>query len=130
MTPAEFIDRSLSIPWVRGGSDWAGVDCYGLVELWHRHVLGIDVALVEHTDMADGFPKAANFKECAMEAGATCFMGFVDGAPKHCGVLLDHRHVLHAYGEENSSCGRVKVSTLSVMRHLYGEIRFYRYTTC
>lgn len=43
MTPQEAIPRFLSLPYVLGGGDWTGADCWGLVELWYRLVLGIDL---------------------------------------------------------------------------------------
>lgn len=43
MTPAEAIDRLLMVPHVPGQGSWSGADCWGIVELWYRHVLGIEV---------------------------------------------------------------------------------------
>lgn len=42
------IDRLLTVPYARDRGDWAGADCWGIVELWYRHVLGI--ALGERRD--------------------------------------------------------------------------------
>lgn len=44
MTPAEAIDQLILVPHVPGQGTWQGADCWGIVELWYRHVLGIDVA--------------------------------------------------------------------------------------
>lgn len=44
MTPFLAIDRLLLVPHTYGAGDWTGADCWGLVELWYRHVLGIELA--------------------------------------------------------------------------------------
>lgn len=35
MTPDQFIDRALAVPFRFGDGDWFGADCWGLVELWY-----------------------------------------------------------------------------------------------
>lgn len=43
MTPESFIDHALAIPFAFERGDWMGCDCWGLVELWYFHLLGITV---------------------------------------------------------------------------------------
>lgn len=43
MSPSSAIDAILNVPYQRGGGSWSGIDCFGVVELWYRHVLGIEV---------------------------------------------------------------------------------------
>lgn len=44
MTPHAAVTALLAVPYVPGGGSWSGADCWGVVELWHRHVLGIEIA--------------------------------------------------------------------------------------
>jgi cell wall-associated NlpC family hydrolase len=44
MTPERAIDLLTVVPYIAGRGDWAGADCWGLVELWYRHVVGIELA--------------------------------------------------------------------------------------
>lgn len=37
------IERYLMIPYRAGGSDWSGADCWGLVEIWYKDRLGLDI---------------------------------------------------------------------------------------
>ena len=37
------LERFMLIPYRDGGRDWNGVDCYGLVYLWFKEVLGIEL---------------------------------------------------------------------------------------
>lgn len=43
MSPAEFIERALSVPFADHGSGWDGWSCWGLCRAWYREVLGIDL---------------------------------------------------------------------------------------
>jgi len=129
LSPSEFAARAVGIPWVRWRSDWAAADCFGLIVLYFREVLGVDLGAVPHTDIASGFAGAAGWHECEPEAGATCWMAWRDGAPTHCGVLLTADTVLHSEGSDTVP-GSVRVSRLAAVRRMYGEIRFYRYAPC
>lgn len=44
LAPAQMIDRLLTVPYARDRGDFTGADCWGVVELWYRHVLGIVLA--------------------------------------------------------------------------------------
>lgn len=129
LTPDEFTRRAVGLPWVRWRSDWSGMDCFGLVVLWHREVLGIDLGDVPQTDIGAGFALASGWQECGPEAGATCFMAWRDGAPTHCGVLLAGGRVLHSEGSPDRP-GSVRVSRLAAIAGLYGALRFYRFAPC
>jgi len=125
LTPDDFTRRAVGVPWVRWRADWSGMDCYGLLVLWHREVLGIDLGPVPQTDIAEGFALATGWQECPPEDGATCFMAWRSGAPSHCGVLLAGGWVLHSEGSPERP-GSARVSRLSAMQRLYGDLRFYR----
>lgn len=48
----QFADRALLVPYCDGASDWSGADCWGIVELYYKHVLGI--VLVDRSDISSG----------------------------------------------------------------------------
>lgn len=126
MTAQEFATRAVGLPWVRWRSDWQAVDCFGLIVLYHREVLGIDLGAVPQLDIASGFHAAQGWRECGIEAGATCFMAWRNGAPTHCGILLPGAMVLHSEGSDEHP-GSVRITRLAAMQRAYGEIRFYRH---
>jgi len=105
------------------------MDCFGLIVLYFREVLGVDIGHVPQTDIASGFAVANGWVECGPESGATCWMAWRNDSPTHCGVLLDERTVIHSEGSDGHP-GNVRVTRLEVVRRFYGEIRFYRYTPC
>lgn len=43
MTPQELIHQLPMIPYVESERSFVGMDCFGLVEIWHKHILGIEV---------------------------------------------------------------------------------------
>jgi cell wall-associated NlpC family hydrolase len=129
MTHAEFVARAMAlpgIPWVRWRSDWTGADCFGLLVLYHREVLGFDLGPVPQTDLAAGFAIAPGWSTCSADTGAACFMAWRNGAPSHCGLVLQGGRLLHAEGAPDRP-GRVRISRLSVIAQVYGDLTFHRY---
>ena len=130
MTPIEFAARIVGTPWVRWRSDWSGCDCYGLIVLYHREVLGVDLGDVPQTDIGTGFAAARGWCELPWPAaGATCWMAWRDGAPTHCGVLMDARTVLHAEGGPDRP-GSARISRIEAVRRVYGSMTYYMHKPC
>jgi cell wall-associated NlpC family hydrolase len=131
MSPAAFASRVVGAPWQRWACSWSSMDCFGLVVLYFREVLGVDLGQVPQTDIASGFTASSGWVECGPEPGATAWMAWRDGAPTHCGVLLPDGKLLHSEGTPERP-GRVRVSRLAAVAQFYGDdIRFYRYApTC
>lgn len=127
MTSDEFVARAVGLPWRRWRSDWQGADCYGMLLLYWREVLGVDLGGVPQTDIASGFAAAAGWVECEPCDGAVAFMAFEAGAPTHCGVLLPGDRLLHAQeGRIRPEDGSTRVTRLAAMRRLCPDIRFFR----
>lgn len=130
MTPDAFLARALALPglpWVRWRAAWDGADCFGLVVLWHREVLGIDLGAVPQTDIAAGFAEATGWQPCGPEVGAAAWMAWRGGAPAHCGILAQPGMVLHSDGDVGRP-GMARLTRLSAMQRLYGDLRFFRRT--
>lgn len=129
MTPDQFAARMVGVRWVRWASDWDACDCFGLVCLYWREVLGIDCGPVPRTDIVDGFAAAVGWAACDPEPGSTAFMSWRDGAPTHCGILLPGHRILHSK-EGPIGTGSVQVTRMAVMQRLARDLRFYRFTPC
>ncbi len=128
MTPDQFVSRALALPglpWVRWHSDWSGADCYGLVVLWHREVLGIELGPVPETDIAAGFAVATGWVPSDPVSGATAWMAWRGGAPAHCGILALPGMVLHSEGDVGRP-GLARLTRLSAMQRMYSDLRFFR----
>jgi hypothetical protein len=101
MTPTEAIPRLLAVPHVPGGGSWSGADCWGVVELWYWHVLGIEL-----TDRSDRPPGPSSVQGWADEGQGWqaipspedhCLILMRSGrlAAGHVGVVFQNR-VLHS----------------------------------
>lgn len=131
ITPEEFAARAVGLPWIRWRSDWFACDCYGLVLLYLRSVLGIELGQVPQTDIATGFSLSRDWIECGPEPGVTAFMTWRDGAPQHCGVLLPGGLLIHSQeGAPRPEDGSARVTRLTVMARACQDLRFYHCTRC
>jgi len=78
LSPDEFVRRAMAAPgirWVRWRSDWEACDCFGIIVLWFREVLGVDLGSVPQTDIASGFEVLQrDWVECGPQPGSTGFM--------------------------------------------------------
>lgn len=68
MTPDDMIDALLHVPYVRGGTEFCGADCWGVVVLWYKHVLEIELPnranhKPGHGGLQAGFEAATNFEQ-------------------------------------------------------------------
>ena len=131
MTSDEFAGRMVGVRWERWATAWDRCDCYGLLVLYFREVMGIDLGPVPQTDIASGFAASSHWQQCeSAEPGCTAWMAWRDGAPTHCGIVLPGQVLLHAEGSPERP-GSVRVSRLSAVERLYGALTFYRYApTC
>ena len=80
MTPEQCIDRMLTVPYARGRGDWSGMDCWGVVELWYRHVLGVELS--DRTNIAPGHD--------GVQKGFDAALGWrlVAAPVDHCAVVM------------------------------------------
>ena len=124
MTAQEFIERMVGTPWVKWRADFDGADCFGMLILYHRHVLGIELGEVPHVSIDDGFRAVTGWEECT--EGATSFMCFNGPQAVHCGILLPNGGALHCEGSDEHP-GNVRVSRLRSMKIIYGDIKTFRY---
>jgi cell wall-associated NlpC family hydrolase len=128
VTEDEFVLRIVGTPCKRWRGDWEACDCWGMLVLAHREILGIEVGPMPHVTLADGFAAmGSHWPRCEPQPGSCAFMAWRDEVPEHCGFLLKGNRVLHApYSAHQAST--VRVTPLAVMRRLYGgEITFHRY---
>lgn len=129
MTKNEFINKAVGLPWVDRAQSWGSMDCWGLVVMYYRHVIGVELPDVHALDFGDGMKSAIDtglFLASQEPVGDGVIFTAVDpstGAPCHVGVCVDNRMVLHS----NHGYG-VRCDKLDVLKRAYGRLEYYAYT--
>jgi cell wall-associated NlpC family hydrolase len=130
MTKQEFILKSVGVPWIRWGSSWQGMDCYGLVVRYYKDVLNIDLPDVPQTELAIGFESMGDVWEyCEDPQDGIGFMSYRGDVPTHCGVYVGDGWLLHSHGNTYTG-GSVRMTRLDAMERVFGKIAFYRMKQC
>jgi len=111
VTLSEFIQKAMRIPYVDKGRDYSGVDCYGLLYLCYKEVVG--VTLASHLD---DYPDAGETPESRAVLNSLIAVHRDDewehvsggckpldvvlftlgGQPLHLGIALDKKRFFHA----------------------------------
>ena len=133
MTQNEFIKRILGKPWVNRASSFESADCFGLVILYYKHVLNIDLPTVEGFSEKDDFVSCYNKgKELWREVSKpskngivfTCYKG---NMPMHVGLCIGDGYALHSRGTEKQT-GKVEIHSLRAIEHIYGKMTYHEFT--
>ncbi|GLI23495.1 cell wall-associated NlpC family hydrolase [Xanthobacter flavus] len=93
----------VGIPFVDGGRDRAGCDCWGLVHLVYREVIGINLPTYGEISAHDVARVTERIREDSAGAPWLPVTGaprpfdvlVMRGKPLHVGVMVDAAHVLH-----------------------------------
>lgn len=100
----------LGIPYRHQGRDFAATDCYGLVMLWHKHMLGRLLPDLRCHESAEAQAASAAHQVAAgcwaevsaPEVGDVILLS-VHGLPSHCGLVVGDGRFLHVH-EGHTSC--------------------------
>ena len=129
MTQNDFIGKVLGIPWVNRASSFDACDCWGLVLLYYKEVLNINLPTVK------GFTEKEDFLHC-YESGVKqweevkapieqglAFTSYKGGKPTHVGVCIGKGLALHSRDERSG----VQVHSLRAIEAIYGKISYHKF---
>lgn len=132
------INKYIGIPWVRGGAEITGADCWGLVLMVLSDVYGVEVQNrkgccamgAELAQVIDEETGSSDWQECSYRDGAVAVM--VDRTtkrPEHVGICVWHgtgeRMVLHSISTRAN--GASKITPLPVIERAFLKVRFFEY---
>lgn len=112
------LDRFVGIPYVQHGREYAGSDCWGIVFLYYRDVLGTPIPAYsaemearEFTNRGIG-PLMASEREKHWQAVARpetgdCVLMRAGRHDSHVGIYLGNGRMLHSEGPEPSVIERI-----------------------
>ena len=105
------IERVVGIPWKEGGHTHDGCDCYGLVRLWYRTILGVH--LPPHDPQDTLLARSRRFwkKVDEPEEHDIVLVEERDGS-LHVGIVVGNGLVLHADKKIGSIVSRIPESSV------------------
>ena len=128
MTPEDFINKIIGLPWVNRGEDFDGVDCWGLCILSFRKIDGVELPVVAgYADVNCSTGDAAKqvdmqqFTECQPSDGAIMCVFDNKANLLHVGRCLCGR-VLHA----TKGMG-VRHDTYRSINSAHRNVRYFKY---
>jgi cell wall-associated NlpC family hydrolase len=127
MSKEEFLSRVLGIPWKNRACTFEAADCWGLVTLYYRHVLGIEIHQTPDYEAGCDFLTCYDAdvvfwqrEDSFIDDGI--FVAWVGSNPVHVGLIIDGR-ALHSRGDN----GHVRPDAIRTIQKLFTRVEFYSY---
>jgi cell wall-associated NlpC family hydrolase len=131
MLQDEFVKRMLGVKWVNRKGTFSEVDCYGLVMLYYKEVLGVELSdPIGYKDLHD--VDSCLEEECAGGGWAqverpaqdgTVAVFFLGERAMHVGLMVG-RKVLHCRGSITEP-GQVEIHSLRTLMTNYTQTKFF-----
>ena len=127
LTGSDFARAMIGVPWANRACSLQACDCWGLVVLYYRHVVGVEI---HHSS---GYEAASDFLTCfsdevvfwqpapAPQEGGI-FIGYDGNQQAHVGLIIDGR-ALHSRGEN----GAVRSDRLSAVGKVFTRLEYMIY---
>lgn len=127
LTGSGFARAMIGVPWANRACSWQSCDCWGLVVLYYRHVVCVEI---HHSP---GYEAASDFRTCFSEEvvfwqpvpapqEGGIFIGYDGNQQAHVGLIIDGR-ALHSRGEN----GAVRSDRLSAVEKVFTKLEYMIY---
>jgi hypothetical protein len=134
MTQKQFIDKMLGVQWKNRAMSYDAVDCYGLVILYYRDVLGINIGIPPgylNGDTVCDIWAQSEFRNMWVDIpvpldSGVAFLAYSGEKALHTGITKGRSHVLHCRGNVENP-GRVELHSIAAVRRFFGKITFHQY---
>ncbi|ELY6320400.1 NlpC/P60 family protein [Cronobacter turicensis] len=127
MLKQEFLNKVIGKPWKNRACSFDAMDCWALVVLYYRHVLGIEIHQTADYEGGKDFLTCYDadvvfwHRTESFEDG-DIFVAWVGSKPVHVGLIVDGK-ALHSRGEN----GHVRPDAIRTIQKLFTKVEFYRY---
>lgn len=127
MLKDDFVARVTGLPWRNRACSFDSADCWGLVVLYYRHVLGIEIHQSADYECGHDFLTCYDadvvfWKRCDVFTESGIFVAWVGSQPVHVGLIIDGC-ALHSRGEN----GHVRSDAVRTIQKLFTKVEFYQY---
>lgn len=127
MSKDDFLSRVTGIPWQNRACSLEAADCWGLVVLYYRHVLGIEIHQTADYESGDDFLTCYDgdvvfWRRTESFSDDGIFVAWIGSNPVHVGLIIDGR-ALHSRGEN----GHVRSDAIRTIQKLFTKVEFYQY---
>lgn len=123
----DFLSRVTGIPWKNRACSFEAADCWGLVVLYYRHVLGIEIHQTADYESGSDFLTCYDgdvvfWRRTESFSDDGIFVAWIGSNPVHVGLIVDGR-ALHSRGEN----GHVRPDAIRTIQKLFTKVEFYQY---
>lgn len=131
MNKNDFIRKILHVEWENRASSFESCDCFGLVLLYYKEVLGVDIPVVkgfaDNTDFATCYKDGIKswVKSNSPDLDGLMFTSYKGDSPQHVGICIGGGKVLHARGSIEHG-GKVQLHSISTIKQIFGRITFHK----
>lgn len=127
MTKEQFVITMTGVPWKNRSCSFQSADCWGLVTLYYRHVLGIEIHQTPEYEAGNDFLTCFSgdvvfWQQAEKAADGSIFIAYYGGQPAHVGLVIDGQ-AFHSRGE----AGHVRFDKLRTLERVFTKLEFYDY---
>ncbi|CAI1945093.1 NlpC/P60 family [Serratia marcescens] len=127
MHKSDFIHAMEGKPWRDRAGSFDTADCWGLVVLYYRHVLGIEIHQTPDYEAGSDFLTCFSgdvvfWHQAEKAADGSIFIAYYGGQPAHVGLVIDGQ-AFHSRGE----AGHVRFDKLRTLERVFTKLEFYDY---
>ncbi|WP_447868629.1 NlpC/P60 family protein [Rahnella aceris] len=129
MLNQEFIDVMDGKPWKNRTCSFDACDCWGLIALYYRYVLGVNIHHTDDYECDREFltcyqGEIVFWRQSAAPSDACMFVAYEGQQPKHVGLILGGQ-AFHSRGES----GHVRLDKIRTLQKVYSKVEFYTYAS-
>lgn len=132
MNQDDFLAKIIGTKWVNRASSFEACDCWGLVMLYYKEVLSIELPTVDGFEEGESFDllyyaNCKNWQEVDKpNVNGLVFTAYKGNRAAHVGVVISPTHVLHSRGSVGAE-GQVEIHSIRAIERLYGKVTFHKF---